>query len=112
MLEMGLANPVNYNKMDVLLSNHPEFVQSFQNLLFEMSRQLLLISEAGQNVRKIPKNDTLINCFKKLKKNVSELKSSSKTEDYEGFLMLQNLLEYQENQIEKIQKINVVKMSG
>lgn len=105
MLEMGLANPVNYNKMDVLLSNHPEFVQSFQNLLFEMSKQLLLISEAGQNVRKIPKNDTLINCFKKLKKNVSELKSSSKTEDYEGFLMLQNLLEYQENQIEKIQKI-------
>ena len=71
MLEMGLANPVNYSKMDVLLSNHPEFVQSFQNLLFEMSRQLLLISEAGQNVRKIPRNVTLINCFKKLKKRVA-----------------------------------------
>ena len=105
MLEMALANPVQYDKMDVLFTTHPEFIERFQNLLFEMSNQLLLISEAGQQVNKIPKNAALISCFKKIKNEVAALKTGSETGDFEGYLMLQNLLEYQENQIEKIQKI-------
>ncbi len=103
--EMALANPVNYTKMDELLNDHPEYIESFQNLLFEMSNQLLLISEAGQNAKKIPKHDQLIQIFRKIKEEISILKSSKENYDYEGFLMLQNLLEYQEKQIEKIQKI-------
>ena len=105
MQEMALANPVHYNKMDELLNDYPEYIKSFQNLLFEMSTQLLLISEAGQNVKKIPKHDQLIQIFRKIEKQISLLKSSKEDFDYEGFLMLQNLLEYQEKQIEKIQKI-------
>ena len=105
MLETALANPVHYDKMDQFLSKQPEFVEKFQKLLFEMSNQLLLISEARQHVKKIPSNKPLLDCFQTLKNKIADLKSTSETENYEDFLMLQNLLEYQENQIEKIQKI-------
>ncbi|PVW15375.1 hypothetical protein DDV96_07310 [Marixanthomonas spongiae] len=104
-MEAALANPVNYNKMDALLQHHPEFIKDFQELLFEMSKQMRLISEAGQNTKKIPKNNALLPLFRNIEKDIALLKSSGKPEEYEGYLMLQNLLEYQENQIEKIQKI-------
>ncbi|MCK0188405.1 FUSC family membrane protein [Arenibacter sp. F20364] len=105
MLETAIANPVNYDKMDTLLVHHPEFIKSFQKLIFEMASQLRLIAEMGGDKSKFPRNSKLAQCFVQVKQEVAVLRNEKGTMDYEGFLMLQNILEYLEKQFEKIKKI-------
>ena len=105
MLETAVANPVNYDKMDSLFGDHPEFIESFQNLIFEMASQLRIIAEVGTDHGKFPKNSKLTQCFKKVEHEISNFRKETGTENYEGFLMLQNLLQYLEEQFEKLKKI-------
>lgn len=102
MLETAIANPVNYDRMDALFNAHPQYVKRFQDLIFEMSSQLRMIYEAGNDFRKLPKNATMIQCFEKARQEVALLRE---TEYYEEYLMLQNLLEYQEKQSDKLKRI-------
>lgn len=105
MLETAIANPVNYDKMDALFGDHPEFIESFQNLIFEMAGQLRIIAEAGTDQSKFPKNSKLVQYFGKVEHEIASFRKETGTEDYEGFLMLQNLLQYLEKQFEKLKKI-------
>ena len=105
MLETAIANPVNYDKMDALFGDHPEFIESFQNLIFEMASQLRTIAEVGTDHSKFPKNSKLGQCFEKVQLEIANFRKETGTEDYEGFLMLQNLLQYLEKQFEKLKKI-------
>ena len=105
MLETAIANPVNYDKMDALFGDHPEFIESFQNLIFEMASQLRTIAEVGTDHSKFPKNSKLGQCFEKVELEIANFRKETGTEDYEGFLMLQNLLQYLEKQFEKLKKI-------
>lgn len=105
MLETAIANPVNYGKMDALFKDHPEFIGSFQNLIFEMAAQLRAIAEAGTDHGKIPKNSKLANCFEKAEHQITLYRNGTGTGDYEGFLMLQNLFLYLKEQFEKLKKI-------
>jgi uncharacterized membrane protein YccC len=105
MLETAMANPVNYDKMDKLFNAHPVFASLFQDLIFQISGQLRNIAEMGHTPRKLLNHTTLRESFETLGKEISSLKSDSKTQDYEGYLMLQNLLEYQEKQFENLKRI-------
>ena len=105
MLETAVANPVNYDKMDALLKAHPEYIKSFQNLIFEMSEQLRTIANAGTHIKKLPKNSKLTACFKRVRSEIATFKENASTQRIEDFLMLQNMLEYQEEQFEKLKKI-------
>ncbi|GGG43973.1 membrane protein [Bizionia arctica] len=105
MLETAIANPVNYEKMDVLFKQHPGYINSFQDFIFEMAQQLRFIAEFGNDIKKLPKSKELSICFEKIKEEVGLLKTSEGKADYEDYLMLQNLLEYQEKQFNKIKKI-------
>jgi uncharacterized membrane protein YccC len=105
MLETAIANPVNYDKMDALFNHHPEYVKSFQKLIFEMSLQLRIMAEVGSDQSKFPRNSKLAECFVKVKEEVAFFRIEGEAKDYEGFIMLQNLLEYQEKQFEKLKKI-------
>lgn len=102
MLETAVANPVNYDRMDVLFNDHPQYIKRFQDLIFEMSYQLRAISEAGNNKRKLPKNDTIKQCFDSIRRDIALLRE---TQYYGEYLMLQNFLEYQEKQFEKLKVI-------
>ncbi|MCM4168117.1 Inner membrane protein YccS [Arenibacter antarcticus] len=102
MLETAISNPVNYHRMDVLFNDHPQYIKRFQDLIFEMSYQLRMISEAGNDHRKLPKNDFMRQCFENVRRDVALLRE---TKYYEEYLMLQNLLEYQEKQFEKLKSI-------
>lgn len=105
MLETAIANPVDYDKMDELLEEHPEFIKSFQNLIFEMANQLRIIAEFGNQPKKLPKNKTLSICFEEAQKEIHTFGNKKEMVNYEAFLMLQNLLEYQQKQFEKIKRI-------
>ncbi|MBP8754970.1 MAG: FUSC family protein [Chitinophagales bacterium] len=102
MLETAIANPVNYNRMDVLFRNHGQYVKRFQDLIFEISFQLKKISEAENNYKKLPKNDKIRQCFTDVKLEIALLHNRLY---YEEYLMLQNFIEYQEKQFEKLKRI-------
>ena len=105
MLETAMANPVNYEKMDGVFKDHPGYAQSFQDLIFAMATQLRQIADAGTSTKKLPKNKNLKDCFEKIKSQISFLERESANRDYEGFVMLQNFLEYQEKQLKKLRNI-------
>ena len=104
-LEAAIANPVNYDKMDVFLKYHPNYVKSFQDFIFEVAKQLKSISKTRYNKRQLPNNKQLILYLERLEQEVEILKTSNNMSDYEGFLMLQNYLEYQKKQYIKVKRI-------
>jgi len=105
LLETAIANPVNYNKMDVLFETHPEFKADFQKLISEFSFQLRAIANQINNSNKTPSNKVLFIAFKNLELDILNVKDETKSEDYEHYLMLQNFLDYQKKQFEKLKKI-------
>ena len=104
-LEAAIANPVNYDKMDVFLKYHPNYVKSFQDFIFEVAKQLKSISKTRYNKRQLPNNKQLILYLERLEQEVEGLKNSNNKSDYERFLILQNYLEYQKRQFLKIKRI-------
>lgn len=102
MLEAAIANPVNYDRMDMLFNDHPQYIKRFQDLIFEMAFQLRMIFETGNNKRKLPTNDGIKQCFADIRLALAQLREKLY---YEEYLMLQNFLEYQEKQFEKIKRI-------
>lgn len=102
MLETAIANPGNYDRMNVLFKEHPQYIQSFQNLIFEMVYQLRMIAELGNEAHKLPSNEKMIKYLEVLRQEIIALRE---TLFYDEYLMLQNLLEYQEKQFQKIKRI-------
>lgn len=102
MLETAIANPVNYDRMDALFHKHPQYIKMFRNLIFEMSHQLRMISRAGNDKKKLPKNNNMRQCFEDVKLEIDLLRE---TLDYQDYIILQNLFEYQEKQFEKLKRI-------
>ncbi|SDS15793.1 Uncharacterized membrane protein YccC [Winogradskyella sediminis] len=105
MLETAVANPVNYDKMDLLFEKHPEFKTDFQNLIFEFSHQLRAIANTINKSKRFPSNNVLSQAIKTLENDILKFKDENYIEDYEHYLMLQNLLDYQIKQFEKLKKI-------
>lgn len=105
MLETALANPVNYTKMDAFFSRHPEFVKSFQALIFEMASELKSISEIVHNSKKFSVNNALTHYFDQTKQQIKDLQNMNHGMDFDGYLMLQNLFDYQEKQFDKLKRI-------
>ena len=105
MLETAVANPVNYDKMDVLFEKHPEFKTDFQNLIFEFSHQLRAIANTLNKSKRFPPSNVLSQVIKTLENDILKFKNENHKEDYEHYLMLQNLLDYQIKQFEKLKKI-------
>lgn len=104
MLEIAMANPVEYDKMTEFFGQRPEYVKSFQGLIFEISDQLRAVSKRDSQSRKNTPHKSLNALFKNAQRQVDLLKKEGK-EDFTHFLMLQNLLEYQEKQHEKLKRI-------
>lgn len=102
MLETATANPVNYDRMYSLISEHPQYIKKFQNLIFEMAYQLRIIAETGGDIKTLPKNEPIRKCFEEVKIEIALLRENL---FYEEYLMLQNFLEYQEKQFEKLKRI-------
>lgn len=101
-LETAIANPGSYSRMNALFTNHPQYIKKFQALIFEMSHQLRMIAEAGNDSKHLPGNDTMRQCFEDVSLEIGLLRESM---DYEEYLLLQNLLEYQEKQFGKLKRI-------
>lgn len=105
MLELAMANPVNYSKTDELFKNKPEHLVDFQALLFAMSDRLNYISTYISNPKKLSKSTKIQEALDKVALDVSVYASESNKTLNEPFLMLRNLHKYQSEQVIKIEKI-------
>ncbi|MFO8145755.1 MAG: FUSC family membrane protein [Gillisia sp.] len=101
-LELAMANPVNYDKMDRLLKDHPGQILVFQKLIFAMAERLKTISIS---LHKESKASTLKTSLKEVHESLKAYQAEGSNYADEGFLMLKNLYDYQEEQIQKIEKI-------
>lgn len=104
-MELAMANPVNYSKMDVLFKEHPQQLKAFEKLVFSMAGHLKMISTVLKNQAKLSENDPLSKALDHLKESMEAYTSEKAENTDEGYLMLYNLYDYQKKQVEKIHKI-------
>ncbi|WP_432411730.1 FUSC family membrane protein [Rasiella sp. SM2506] len=102
MLETAIANPVDYEKMDTVFEGHQGLKNDFQEIIFTISRELEHFSHSVK-VKENERFMELTALFKSVKKNIEKLDT---TTDFESFVILQNLWEYQEKQFEKLKRIH------
>lgn len=105
MLELAMANPVDYSKTDELFKKKPGKLADFQKLLFAMSNQLNDVSDNLSTPKKLKRSNEIDRCLKSINDDIEELNSNSADKFTENWLMLRNLLKYQNKQANKIEKI-------
>lgn len=105
MLELAMANSVNYSKTDALFEKKPEQLANFQGLLFAMSDQLNVIADNLSSPKKIYPSTEITEFWKRINKDIQESEFNSANKFDENWLMLKNLLKYQKEQVNKIEKI-------
>lgn len=105
MLELAMANPVNYAKTDKIFEGNPEKLKGFQNLLLAMRDRLKLIATNLSKPQKIHKSRSMVFCMTKIKEDIILLAQENNEGNDDNFLMLKNYWKYQKNQIDKIKKI-------
>ncbi len=105
MLELAMANPVNYEKMDRLLEKDPKQILAFRDLILGMVARMRELSLNIHKTGEISISTNLEQALKDVETSLKKYKKNSQGAADEGFLMLQNLYNYQEQQVEKIHKI-------
>lgn len=105
LLETAIANPVNYVKMDALLTKHPDYIEKFQSLIFELAIQLTEISRQRKKPKQLPEHKNLVSLFLAAEAQIELYKKELNPTDYDGYLMMRNLLAYQEQQFERVKRI-------
>lgn len=101
-LELAMANPVNYEKMDKLMENHQEQIQSFQELIFKIAHRLELISARIQNRRSLLPKQHLKESLEEIKGVITSFQIKNTIYPDEGALIMKNLFDYQEKQVENV----------
>ncbi|HIB38272.1 FUSC family protein [Mesonia sp.] len=108
-LELSIAHPVNFKKVDELNENYPEFISAIEKLLNLMSGRLQAISEFLIDGKQFSKNREVKDLFEHIEALIDTYR---KTEPYPEsrsmLLLMRNLIDYEEKQLEKIQSIERV----
>lgn len=105
-LELAMANPMDYNKTDQFFETRPDIKATFQRLLIAMSSS---IRQLGQELTKIKSpygNDEVEIYLEELERNVQEIKAQVNDDFNEELLLFSHILKYQKNQAKKIKKID------
>ncbi|KXO00697.1 hypothetical protein LS48_04735 [Aequorivita aquimaris] len=105
MLELAMANPVNYAKTDEFFRKKPAQLANFHELLFAMSQRLNIIADNIATPQKLRKSSKIEMFAKRIKDDISEYAAASNEIYDENLLLLRNLFKYQKEQIKKIEKI-------
>ena len=105
MLELAMANPVDYSKTDELFAQKAEQLKNFQGLLFAMSNRLNVISVNISTPKKLRNSSKIEEFQQSIKRGITEYDTLNNLAFDEDLLMLKNLFKYQNEQIRKIEKI-------
>ena len=102
-LELGMANPVNYERMDLLFAQDKEKLKIFCELSFSMADQLKSIGSTFNSTRKYRPNPNLLILLKQAKETVSiSVSETDFRKTSEASLVLKSLYDFKERQLKKI----------
>ena len=104
--ELAISNTIDYEKFDALFKDHPDTVDAFKSLIFEISERLNHISKVILKEEKL----SFKNNFKVLLKNIENQIQTYKVsiglpESREGVIFLLNYKTYQEKQTSNLNDI-------
>lgn len=104
-LELAMANPVNYFKTDELFLRNPEKMEDFQQVIFVMSERLEYLSRYFGRLRKIKPDRAINKALDKIKSDIQELIRQKDVLHNEDIIALKNYWRYLYNQHKKIKEI-------
>ena len=109
MLELAVANPVNYDRVDVVFELNRSYLKTVASLIHEMSNHLVYISKVIIRDEKVVVNTDLKKMLEKIRVTIEDYKNEETfNESNEGFFILVNMFEYQTQQVKKIRAIERV----
>ena len=101
--ELAISNTIDYNKFDALFKEHPEKVDEFKVLIFEISNRLDHISRVILKEEKFTFNNNFKILLKKIQNHIEIYKVTvGLPESREGTIFLLNFKAYQEKQIRNL----------
>lgn len=101
--ELAISNTIDYNKFDTLFKEHPEKVDEFKVLIFEISNRLDHISRVILKEEKFTFNNNFKILLKKIQNHIEIYKVTvGLPESREGTIFLLNFKAYQEKQIRNL----------
>lgn len=102
-LELAIANPVDYEKFDSVFKKHKEKIEAFQQLVFEIANHLEHISKVIRKEEKLKANDKIPEILKNIDRHIDYYRILvGLPKARKGTLMLLNLKNYQERQVQNV----------
>jgi uncharacterized membrane protein YccC len=101
--ELAISNTIDYERFDALFKGHPEKIDEFKVLIFEISNRLDHISRVILKEEKFTYNNTFNILLKKIQNHIEIYKVTVGLPDSrEGTIFLLNFKGYQEKQIRNL----------
>lgn len=107
-LELAMANPVNYSKIHKIFKENPEQLKVFKEVLSALSSHLKHISKNISRPHKITGYSTIAILLEKIKKDIKPYSKEKERKDKDRDLILKNYWKYINNQFNKIEKIQLL----
>jgi uncharacterized membrane protein YccC len=102
-LELAIANPVDYEKFDSVFKKHKEKIVAFQQLVFEIANHLEHISKVIRKEEKLQENIKIPEIIKNIDRHIDYYRILvGLPKARVGTLMLLNLKNYQEKQVQNV----------
>jgi uncharacterized membrane protein YccC len=108
-LELAIANPVDYEKFDSVFKKHKEKIEAFQELVFEIANHLEHISKVIRREEKLKENTKIPEILKDIDRHIDYYRILvGLPKARVGTLMLLNLKNYQVKQAQNVTAIERV----
>jgi uncharacterized membrane protein YccC len=108
-LELAIANPVDYEKFDVVFKRHKEKIEAFQQLVFEIANHLEHISKVIRKEEKLRENTKIPEILRNIDRHIDYYRILvGLPKARVGTLLLLNLKNYQEKQAQNVLAIERV----
>ena len=107
-MELAISTSFDHNKLHQKFDEHPLVLKTYQNLAYNLAKNLKSLSKKIRNRKTNPIKNNLNDHFLKFENAIEEYSKSLGKEASEGVLMLTNMLHYAEKQIGKINNLEKI----
>ncbi len=106
-LELAIAHPVNFKKVDALTNYNPQIIKEYVKLVLAMSKELNHISEVFIDGKKLQTSKLAIDSINTIEEFIAESYQQQNLSQ-STLLLLKNVLDFEKKQRQKIQSIEHV----
>jgi len=105
-MELALSTSFDHSKLQEKFSAHPETLETYQRLAYNLAATLKQLSKNIENKKEYVSRHSLIQDLENLENVIAEYaKATGETENSDGVWMLTTMVHYAEKQIEKIKVV-------